>query len=156
MLTTRPRPGILIGMQTIEYRITSSQRMFFLWIGGAITALGLLLLALGTVSVIQLVLGPVLIGYYFLFARFGSTLSASGIRAHGLTTQDFAWHDIADIDTTNFLGSTMVRLRLTNGRKVRLRAPVTGPLQRDPEFGQKLATIRHWWMSARGAHPQNF
>jgi hypothetical protein len=81
---------------------------------------------------------------------FGVTLTADGIVMRGFKRQLIPWQAIRYIDTYSLLGGHTVRLNLFDGKKKRLRAPVSGWGQKDPEFAAKKATIHQWWMYYTG------
>jgi hypothetical protein len=82
--------------------------------------------------------------------RFGVTLTETGLRMCGLTTQDIPWQSIRYIETVNVLGTSGVRLHLFSGKTRRLRAPIAGFLQPDRDFAAKADTIDWWWKHYTG------
>jgi hypothetical protein len=135
----------------IRYRLLRRQRVIHLASAGFWALLGVFqLVVIRHWFPYQLIIAPIFFSYYFIFARFGVDLAPSGLTLHGLRTPRIPWEDIADITLGNFLGSEFVKVRLRTGRTRRLRAPVTGPLQNDPDFREKAATIRHWWLHYTG------
>jgi hypothetical protein len=135
----------------IKYRLLPSQRVMYVVLGGIWIALGVVqLIAIRHTLPFGLLVGFVLVSYYFLFARFGADLTPSGLTLHGIRTRRIPWHDIADVQLGSILGSEVVKVRLRTGRTRRLRAPLTGFAQADPEFREKAATIRHWWLHYTG------
>ncbi len=140
-------------MRTVDYRLSTRQRMYALVFAGLFALLGLLQLASGGSGLLGFTVAAIQLAYFFVFGRLGSTLTPEGIRVRGFLRRQFDWHEIADIDVTSVLATRVVRLRLTDGRKVCLRAPVTGFLQPDPHFDEKVHAIRQWWMAGRGTAP---
>ena len=137
-------------MNEIVFSLSSRQRLLFLVAGGVLALMGLTSVLSGGGGGFQLILGVIFVGYYFWFARFGSTLTPQGIVVRGLSTQYVPWQQIARIDTYNVMGGRGVVLRLATGGNKRLRAPMSAPLQRDPDFDAKLATIQQWWQHYAG------
>ena len=80
--------------------------------------------------------------------RVGVTLTAAGAAVGGLRARLVPWTAIQDVSTESLFGGRFVVLVQPTGR-TRLPAPVTGLLQRDPEFEDKLAEIRAWWIAHR-------
>jgi hypothetical protein len=137
-------------MNEINFTMSSRQRLPFAVAGGVFLVAGLLAIAGGSGGGFQLLLGVVFTAYYFWFARFGATLTPQGVIVRGLTTQRIPWQQIAAVDTYRALGGTGVVLRMAGGGSKRLRAPVTAPLQRDPDFQAKVATFQQWWQHYAG------
>ncbi|MEO3786801.1 hypothetical protein ABGB12_26035 [Actinocorallia sp. B10E7] len=80
------------------------------------------------------------------YARFGTELSAAGVRKRLFLRRGkvFPWSPIAEIDITSTAGSHHPRLRLTSGERISLHAPST--MQGvDAEFTEKLAVLHAWW-----------
>lgn len=137
--------------------LSLGQRMILLVTGVVLTAAGALGLALGFTPA-GLVTGPIFLALGLYAANFAAVLAPHGITVKGLTTQRFAWGEIAAVEAKSLLGGRHVRLTLVSGRKVRMRVPISAPLQRDPEFDAKVATIWQWWQAGIAAtqqwHPQ--
>jgi hypothetical protein len=136
-------------MTEIQYVLSQRQRLLYLVIGGVMAAVGALDVAVGGSSTF-LIVGIVIAAYYFIFGLFSATLRPDGIELRGLTRQRVEWQRIQGIETSNVLGTTTVKLRLVGGGSKRLRAPVRGFGQPDPEFDAKLATIHQWWQHYAG------
>jgi hypothetical protein len=82
--------------------------------------------------------------------RFGVTLTAEGAWAEGIRSRLIPWSAVRDITSERMLGTRFVVL-LKNGGKTRLRAPITGFLQKDADFDEKYAEVVSWWRAHRGA-----
>jgi hypothetical protein len=60
-----------------------------------------------------------------------------------------------DNDTSGFRGRmATVRVARAHGRHMLLRAPLVTAWQADPEFGDKVRTIRQWWQACNQAAPR--
>ena len=129
----------------LRYGLSVRQRLVYLVIG-----VGLLLTALCLGRVDVAVPGGVFVLWFLASARMGSAIDGSGIQLHGLYPRHLAWTRVSDVTSTRFLGCTVVVLRLGSGGRRWLRAPYTGPLQRDRDFDAKLETIRHCWQHSTG------
>ena len=81
--------------------------------------------------------------------RDGVTLTAAGPVVRGFRSRLVPWTAIRDVRTESSFGSRFVVL-VEPTRRTRMPAPITGPLQRDPDFESKLAEIQAWWMAHRG------
>ncbi|MCF2528641.1 hypothetical protein [Yinghuangia soli] len=136
-------------MNEVRLTLEPRQRALFLVAGAVLFVLGVVSIALGYFQA-GIVTGPALIALYFTSGRFATVLTPQGLVAVGLTTQQWAWGEIAQIEAKKMLGSRYVRLTLAGGKKKRLRVPVTGLWQRDHAFDAKVATIWQWWAGATG------
>jgi hypothetical protein len=135
----------------IRFELSVRQRLYLLFVGAVFLLIGTFMWVIGqSTYVVQLGVGTLMVVYFFLFARFGATIDATGVRLRGLTKQHVRWGDIRSIERYSVLGTTGVKLRLIDGRTKRLRAPVTGVLQDDAEFEVKLATLHQWWRHYTG------
>ncbi|WP_345673197.1 hypothetical protein [Yinghuangia aomiensis] len=130
-------------MREIRMVLSLGQRWALLVPGAVITAVGIALIAVD-VSPFGLGAGPVLLFMGFYSARFATVLTPHGLTLKAFTTRHFAWGEIAAVEAKHTLGTWYVRLTLTSGRRVRVRVPLDGPGQRDPDFHAKVATIWHW------------
>lgn len=144
-------------MHEIRMVLSLGQRMVPLVTGAVLTVFGVVGLAVD-IPPVGFGTGLVFVGIGLYSAKFAAVLTPHGIIVKGLTTQRFAWGEIAAVEARSMLGGRHVRLTLVTGRKVRMRVPISAPLQRDPEFDAKVATIWHWWQAgiatARQWHPQ--
>jgi hypothetical protein len=132
----------------IRFGMTTRQKLVFLpvWLAAATESL-----LLGkSVPAIGISGASFWIMFFAVRSRRSSTLSPAGITLWNLRKRLIPWQTIRAIDTMKVVGSTLVQIRLTDGKTVTLRAPQTGPWQRDPDFEAKLATIRSWWRSGIG------
>ncbi len=137
-------------MTELAYRLTSRQRLLY-YIAGAVMFLTVgLQLTTGAPPIFWGAVGLLWGGVLVLMSTCGATIDGTGVHLRGLTRQTVPWEQIQDVEVSPVLGSQQVRLRLAGGGTKRLRAPITGPLQRDPEFDGKVATIRHWWQHYSG------
>jgi hypothetical protein len=63
--------------------------------------------------------------------------------------------DRQDNDTSGFRSRmATVRVARAHGRRMLLRAPLVTAWQSDPEFGDKVQTIRQWWQAYNQAAPR--
>jgi hypothetical protein len=84
---------------------------------------------------------------FVLLRRTGVTLAPDALHTHGLVrTRAVPWRQVDYVTTRRRLGSTMVEVRTTTGRRIRPRAPVDAILfLGDPEFYAKVDTITRYW-----------
>ncbi len=139
-------------MNEIRYDLSVGQRMIYLIAGIVMVAAGVLATLAGRFSIF-LVIGLVFIAYFFLFAKFGATIDTTGVHVRGLSTKHIPWQQIQGVETFSMLGTKGVKLVLAGGGSKKLRAPITGIGQKDPEFDTKVATIRQWWQHYTAAQP---
>jgi len=85
---------------------------------------------------------------YLTGARFGVDLCHDGVVLRGVRRRVVPWNAVQAIEAKKYFGTRVVVL-VVDGRLRRLRAPFTGPLQRDRQFDDKLAALRSWWMNHR-------
>jgi hypothetical protein len=134
-------------MTEIQYRLRLRQRVMNLVVAGICFGTGLVqLIDDGGRFPSAFPIGLLFVSIFFVLGRFGADLDPAGITLRGLRTRRIAWHDIADIQFGGLLRPAYVKLRLHTGRTFRLRAPITEVGRPDPEFGEKAATIRQWWL----------
>ncbi|MDQ1656588.1 MAG: hypothetical protein QOD41_1671 [Cryptosporangiaceae bacterium] len=138
-------------MTEIQYRLRLRQRVMSLVVAGIFWATGLVqLIDDGGRFPTAFPAGLLFVSIFFVLGRFGADLDPSGITVRGIRARRITWHDIADIQFGGLLRPEYVRLRLRTGRTLRLRAPITAVGRPDPEFGEKAATIRQWWLHYTG------
>lgn len=133
-------------MTACEFRPTSSQLLLYPAVGlllaasqllsGNPVAAAVLLVAFAVISVMQ--------------ARWGSDLTPEALVVRGITTRVIPWSEITGIETGSVLGTTLIRVRRANGSRTQMRAPLTGFLQRDPEFPAKFTQIEGCWREHGG------
>ncbi|KOU59478.1 hypothetical protein ADK57_33230 [Streptomyces sp. MMG1533] len=99
--------------------------------------------SLGTWGAMLLVL--LILGQYF-----GVTLTESTAVVHSLRLRTIQWSNVQAIRVERFRGAQIVVIYEAGGRRTRLRAPITGFLCRDHEFGEKFRAIDRWWLDHRG------
>ena len=81
----------------------------------------------------------------------GTTLTPyEAIVGQGLRRRRIPWDDVASIEIQNRLGNRVIAIYQTNGRRTRLRAPITGFLNWDKQFEEKFHVIGRWWLDHRG------
>ncbi|MDQ0762213.1 hypothetical protein [Streptomyces canus] len=81
---------------------------------------------------------------------FGVTLTQSTAVVHNLRRRTIQWADIQAILIEPFQGTRTVVIYEADGRRTRLRAPITGFLSWDSGFDEKFQTIGTWWLEHRG------
>ncbi|WP_328450158.1 hypothetical protein OG780_20190 [Streptomyces sp. NBC_00386] len=81
---------------------------------------------------------------------FGVTLTPSAARVHDLRRRTVPWASVQSVRVEQVMGGRVVVLYEADGRRTRLRAPVTGFLQRDRGFEEKFHVIGQWWLAYRG------
>ncbi|MBU3061592.1 hypothetical protein KO481_08655 [Nocardia sp. NEAU-G5] len=141
-------------MQQIEFRLSPAQRAanagFSLVVFAIIGLLRLVTqgLALG---VAFFVLGIVVSALNFgLGALWSLTLTPEGVTIKRYGTTVIGWGELQSVVERNWLGTKQVKfIRRQGGAKISL-APMTHWLVKDPEFEQKLATIRQWHVQFGG------
>jgi hypothetical protein len=138
-----------VRVTEIHYALSVRQRLIYVVAGVLMTGAGLLVWRSGGYPLIASP-GLLLMVYFFLFSLFGSTIDGTGVRLRGIRRQHLDWNQVSEISTISILGSRAVRLHLGSGGTRTLRAPVTGPFQRDPDFEEKVHTIRQCWMHSTG------
>ncbi|MFJ7969162.1 hypothetical protein [Streptomyces sp. NPDC096324] len=82
---------------------------------------------------------------------FGITLTPSAARVHDLRRRTVPWTSVQSVRIEHVAGGRVVVLYEADGRRTRLRAPVTGFLQRDRDFEEKFHVIGQWWLAHRGS-----
>jgi hypothetical protein len=145
-------------MPPLEFRLSPAQRAAnAAWSIGLFAILGVLrMLTSGVVyGIAFFALGLVVSVLNFgLGALWSLTLTAQGVTIRRYGTTVIAWPEIQSVTERNWLGTTQVKfIRLRGGAKISL-APMTHWLVKDPEFEQKLATIRQWHMQYAGGYGQ--
>jgi hypothetical protein len=140
------------AVNELEFRLSRKQPMTFLISGGVLLVVGVFSATVTGrwTSSPSTIVGVLFILESFLFATFRVTINEDGIDIRVLRTRHIPWQRIQSVERCTLLGTTGVRLRLIDGRPVRLRVPVTGFGQRDPEFDAKAATIHQWWQHYTG------
>lgn len=139
-------------MHEIRMGLSFGQRTPYLIGGGLMTVGGVANIVFDGVPT-SLVPGVAMIVVFFASARWGAVLTSHGLTAKGFTTRHFAWPEIMEVEVSKFLGTQTVRLTLANGKRTRLRAPISGWGGHDPEFPAKSYTIWQWWIAATGRMP---
>ncbi|MFF3415409.1 hypothetical protein ACFYW9_11995 [Streptomyces sp. NPDC002698] len=81
---------------------------------------------------------------------FGITLTPSAARVRDLRRRTIPWASVQSVRVEQVMGGRVVALYEAGGRRTRLRAPVTGFLQRDRGFEEKFHVIGQWWLAHRG------
>ncbi|MFE1286841.1 hypothetical protein [Streptomyces sp. NPDC058751] len=81
---------------------------------------------------------------------FGITLTPSAAVVRNLRRRTIPWASVQSVRVEQIMGSRFVALYEADGRRTRLRAPMTGFLQRDRDFEVKFHTIGQWWLAHRG------
>ncbi|MFJ8798311.1 hypothetical protein [Streptomyces sp. NPDC102487] len=81
---------------------------------------------------------------------FSVTLTESTATVHSLRRRTVQWADVQAIRIEGFQGAQVVVLYEADGRRTRLRAPITGFLCWDRGFEDKFRTIVGWWQEHRG------
>jgi hypothetical protein len=132
----------------IRFGMTTRQKLVFLPVWLAAAAESLLLGK--SVPAVGISGASFWIMFFAVRSRRSSTLSPAGITLWNLRKRLIPWQAIRDIGTMKVAGSTLIQVRLTDGKTVTLRAPQTGPWQKDPDFEAKLATIQAWWRRGVG------
>ncbi|MCP3819298.1 hypothetical protein NLX86_14660 [Streptomyces sp. A3M-1-3] len=145
-----------LARERIRYRLTVLQRTLPLLPGAAIIVAGQILFwAEGGPA------GPVLVTGLVLWlvaplvavvssSAFGITLTTSAAVVHNFRRRVIPWSDVQAIRIEPLMGSRTVVLHEANGRRTRLRAPMTGFLSWDRRFEEKFHTIGRWWLDHRG------
>jgi hypothetical protein len=83
---------------------------------------------------------------------FGVTLTPSAAIVHNLNRRVILWPDVQAVRVERFLSSRTVVLYEVDGRRTRLRAPLTGFLCWDRRFEEKFHTVGRWWLDHRGPY----
>lgn len=140
--------------EAIRFRLGVRQRVFPLlpmtvWLGfdtvlRAVTAVGTpvfeaRLLGLWIVLAAVVVVSP-----------FGITLTPSAARVHGIRRRTIPWASVQSVRVERVTGCRVIALYEAGGHRTRLRAPLTGVLQRDRHFEEKFHVIGQWWLTHRG------
>jgi hypothetical protein len=81
---------------------------------------------------------------------FGITLTPSAARVHDVRRRTIPWASVQNVRAEQVMGGRVVVLYEADGRRTRLRAPVTGFLERDRRFEEKFHVIGQWWQTHRG------
>jgi len=127
----------------VTYRLSPRQRLYVIGAGALIGFSQ----AIGDNFEFGIVLFGLFVVAYFAQARFRTELSADGIESTGsiLGSKRVEWASITEVEDARMLGTHTVRLHTRDGQKIRLPAPIDGPLTRDDDFGLKLERIRAEW-----------
>jgi hypothetical protein len=93
-------------------------------------------------------LGPVAFSVeMFVLSRWcGLTLTQDAAIVRRIGRRTIRWADVSGVEVERRMGTTTVVLYESGGRRTRLRAPITGFLQKDKSFPAKAETIRTWWL----------
>ncbi|MEV7326349.1 hypothetical protein [Streptomyces sp. NPDC093970] len=86
----------------------------------------------------------------FTSRRLGVSLTPSAAIVYNLRRRTVPWSNVQAIHVESLLGSQTVVIYEAGGRCTRLRAPITGFLNRDRDFEEKFHSIGRWWMDHRG------
>jgi hypothetical protein len=91
-----------------------------------------------------------------LTRRRGVAATEAGLRAVGpRRPRKATWQQVVDVRTERRGNRSVVVVDLDTGRVWRLAAPYDGPaLHRDPEFEEKLFTLRDLWETYRTRLPE--
>lgn len=81
---------------------------------------------------------------------FGITLTPSAAVVRNLRRRTIPWVSVQSVRVERIMGGRFVALYEADGRRTRLRAPMTGFLQRDRDFERKFHTVGQWWLAHRG------
>lgn len=84
------------------------------------------------------------------FPNFGVTLTPSAAVVHRWRRRTIPWSDIQAIRIDSSHGVRVVVIHEADGRRTRLRAPITGILNWDRGFEEKSKVIGGWWLEHRG------
>jgi hypothetical protein len=98
------------------------------------------------------VIAACFVALFFLSANFGSTWNSAGVRVRGWKTVTVPWTQIDDVAEFTHYGRRGVSLRLADGSRRRLPAPVSSIRgTRDTAYAEKLAAIRALWTEHNAA-----
>jgi hypothetical protein len=87
--------------------------------------------------------------------RLGVHATEAGLRPATARLRLVSWQQVVDVRTERRGSRSVVMVDLDTGRIWRLPAPYDGPaLARDPEFEQKLFTLRNLWETYRTGLPE--
>jgi hypothetical protein len=81
---------------------------------------------------------------------FGVTLTPSAALVRNLRRRTIPWASVQSVRVEQVMGTRLVALYQADGRRTRLRAPITGLLQGDRDFEAKFHVIGQWWLAHRG------
>ncbi len=143
-------------MQPVVFRLSPAQRA-----ANATYALVLFaILGLLRIVTMGLVFGLIVFGVGVLVAalNFGLgalwslTLTPEGVTIKRYGTTVIPWAELQTVTERNWLGTRQLKfIRRQGGAKISL-APMTHWMVKDPEFEQKLATIRQWHVQFGGGY----
>lgn len=131
------------------YRLAPRQRLYLIGVGAIIT--------LSQATADNLKFGLVLFGLFvvafFAQGRFRTEVREDGIVATSALrgSKRFEWSWITEVEDSRTFGTHTVRVHTRGGKKIRLSAPIDGPMTRDDDFGAKLELIRSEWQKRRTA-----
>jgi hypothetical protein len=128
-------------MQDAVIRLAPRQRLLAPVLG---TLVGLMQLQLDQVAVAVVIFVITLVGTSAQ-AGYGVELTPQALVMNGLTRRAIPWSEIEAFEIARAWGATVLRPRLADGSRPRLRAPVTGGPLRDPEFDAKVVRIEEYW-----------
>ncbi|GAB3673106.1 hypothetical protein GCM10027589_42820 [Actinocorallia lasiicapitis] len=132
-------------MQEIQFRLTDRQRKLYLVLAAiwGVVALMNMVISFGR-GLTYLVLAGVMVGYYFLFARFGVDLSAQGVTFRGWQTKTVPWNQIVSVQQTKFWFQDRALFTFADGSSKRSWAPLHYFSMPDREFALKVQGIQQW------------
>src|SRR5690242_11924356 len=103
-------------MQEIQFRLTERQRKLYLVLAGIFGVLALLRFVVSFAGGLSsLVVAGAMVGYYFLYGRFGLTLTQQGVTFRGWQTKTVPWNQIASVQPTKFWFQDRVLFTFTDG-----------------------------------------
>lgn len=121
----------------ITFVLPARQRILYLAVGGLAIAVD----ALGNDAGWYTMGASLLVGYFFVTARFRTTIDPTGVHVRRLSTRSVPWSRIQRIEPFRTATTSAIELHLGNGL-IKLPAPITGLGRSDPQFDAKLAAIR--------------
>ncbi|GAA3230737.1 hypothetical protein [Actinocorallia longicatena] len=139
-------------MQEIQFRLTERQRKVYLVLAGVFAVLALLRFVISFASgLFTLVIAGAMVGYYFLYARFGLDLGQQGVTFRGWQTRTVPWNQITSVQPTKFWFQDRVLFTLADGSSKRSWAPMNYFSMPDREFPLKVQGIQQWHAQFAGA-----
>lgn len=133
----------------VRLRLSRRQRAFWLVVAGVDLGFSAFFFVVVPLRLpgawLWLVLAALNIGVFGMLGRLGVDLLPDQAIARGLRRRTILRRDVTAVEVQR-RGSADVVVLVEVSRRTRLRAPVDGPMQRDPQLPVKVAAIRGWWL----------
>lgn len=134
----------------VRLRLSRRQRAFWLVVAGVDLGFSAFFFVVVPLRLpgawLWLVLAALNIGVFGMLGRLGVDLPPDQAIARGLRRRTILRRDVTAVEVQRRGSADVVVLVEVSGR-TRLRAPVDGPMQRNPQFSLMVAAIQGWSLS---------